>query len=685
LRISWFATAFVALVASYFLLVPRAAAESREVESGGHRYTIGPPDGFVESLAIDAEWPASAAAFDDGRWRVWLMDSQVDRRADEAVRYTDYVYQPMQPSLVGEAAKFQIDFNPEFERLVLHAIEVRRGGRWSTRLDPARVTLARREQEFEQDMANGTVSALVVLDDVRTEDVIRLRWSIVGGNPILDGQRLDVASFGWDHPMLRRRFRLLVPPGTALEELAGVGVPRGRTRRSADAFERVFEANRLPAVRDEGSYPLWVDPTPTLYIGLRQTWADVARWATQLYPTSAPLPPSLEARIAEWTRIPGGEARLAAALRSVQDEVRYFGIEIGDSTHRPAEPATTWERRYGDCKDKARLLVTILGRLGIEAVPALVSASRGKGVRALPPSGSAFDHVIVRARLEGDEVWVDPTRSQQRGSPRAMPLGSFGFALPVSPGVDALVAVPQAGINRTVVHEEFALQASGEVQLDVRTEYHGFAAERQRVSRQNEGEEQISRWYLDHYRRRFGDVALRAPLEHEDREEHNVVVVRESYVLASPWMQTTPSSRILELVPDALSGVADLPSVLDRTSPLPLVHPLEIEQETRITLPDGWRWTNPPQPRRYEDSGFAYSSDYSAGSGSARLSQTFETRSDSVPTGMLEAHLKLRREINDDLGTRLMFEVPAAQAARSRRQRLNSLVRDLLDKPGGGK
>ena len=61
----------------------------------------------------------------------------------------------------------------------------------------------------------------------------------------------------------------------------------------------------------------------------------------------------------------------------------------------------TWNRRYGDCKDKAYLLSKILARLDIAASPALVSTTRGSATRDVVPTAAAFNHVIVRALIDG--------------------------------------------------------------------------------------------------------------------------------------------------------------------------------------------------------------------------------------------------------------------------------------------
>ena len=113
---------------------------------------------------------------------------------------------------------------------------------------------------------------------------------------------------------------------------------------------------------------------------------------------------------------------LAEALRFVQSDIRYVSISIGTNSHRPYAPAVVLHRRYGDCKDKSALLVTILRDLGINAKPVLVSVSYRKGFGDWLPSPKLFDHAIVRVELDGRQYWLDPTALQN-----AKNIETFGY------------------------------------------------------------------------------------------------------------------------------------------------------------------------------------------------------------------------------------------------------------------
>ena len=57
--------------------------------------------------------------------------------------------------------------------------------------------------------------------------------------------------------------------------------------------------------------------------------------------------------------------RLLAAMRFVQSEVRYLALALGNGSYVPSPPELVLKRRYGDCKDKTLLALSLLKGLSI--------------------------------------------------------------------------------------------------------------------------------------------------------------------------------------------------------------------------------------------------------------------------------------------------------------------------------
>jgi tetratricopeptide (TPR) repeat protein/transglutaminase-like putative cysteine protease len=162
--------------------------------------------------------------------------------------------------------------------------------------------------------------------------------------------------------------------------------------------------------------------------------------------------------------------------------VRYTGVEFGDAAIVPAPPFETSKRGFGDCKDKAVLLVALLRAEGIPARVALLSAGSGPDVDPGLPGLGMFNHAIVVIE-EKERIWIDAT--DEYGTPGQLPGADQGrLALIADGATRELVRTPRAEPrdNGVVETREFFLSESGPARLVVTWE--PFGAE-EREYRQN--------------------------------------------------------------------------------------------------------------------------------------------------------------------------------------------------------
>jgi hypothetical protein len=480
-------------------------------------------------------------------------------------------------------------------------------------------------------------------------------------------------------PILDRRVRVLYPAAQVVETRRFNGAGKPVVRVAGDTRDVSLDAHLVPATRSEGDYPNWYTPFAMVQVSPRRSWGDVARWAVALYPEPGALPADLAARVEAWRKIEDPRARAFAVLRALQAEVRYFGAELGDSTHRPSPPAETWTRRYGDCKDKTYLAVTLLRQLGIEAEPALVSASTGRAVGERLPSAELFDHVIVRARIGGKSYWLDPTLSEQHGSLDTLPVRSYGLALPVIAGADALVPVegPAKPDNGTLLSERIAPAVDGRsIELTVSTVYTGLRAERVRARVSAQGTSEISRAYTEFYRKRYGNLSVRTPLTITDAKDEDRLELVESYVIQDGWTSRDGQTRGLQLHADGLGDDADLPSTVERTGPLALGQPATLRHETTLALPAGWALVDPPAAAKVSAAGIEYRREIAGGPGDTRIHHQLDVTRPHLEVAQVGDHVRGLREVRDLMGTRVYLRMPSERADDERRDRLRKLLRE---------
>jgi hypothetical protein len=672
-------------VVMLFASVSSCAAFATDVEHkrGDYTFFVGDVPAFVVPHPVATQWDAKAPGADETVWRYWLYDEQVDHRKGVDATYIDYAYETRSAANIGDAGRYQIEFNPEYQRLVVHKVELRRDGAWQDRLLPDKISLARRESDFEKDMSDGRVTALIVLDDVRVGDVVRISYTITGSNPILAGQAYDLLRTAWSNPLLDAHLRVQFDPGTEVQWRLDNGAKAPRIEKKNDAVVVQVDSHAAASVQDEGDYPTWYSPWPAVQVGPARTWADVVTWALALYPAPDALPADLEARIAEWKRLPDANARVRAALRAVQDDVRYFGVEMGSSTHRPAAPSVTWNRRYGDCKDKAYLLSTILARMDIAASPALVSTTRGLALRNVVPTAAAFNHVIVRAIVDGRPVWMDPTMTQQGGDPRQVDLSDYGLVLPILAGTTALAKIdaPIAPEKSVTAVERFTPQAKdGTVRYEVETTYTGASATTMRHWLSALRNDDLQRRYADYYRKRYGALEIEQAPVVQDNREGNTIKVTERYVLKDPYEKMDGATRALDLYAQALDGPTDLPRTMARKGPLDTGLPGHFRQEIHFVVPSGWRPTFANEKQRLDTEAYAYTHTIALADDAVTLQYDLTVKERELDTDDANTHLAELRRMRDALSSRLRFATPPERLDTAERDaRLKALLQEVSE------
>ncbi len=160
----------------------------------------------------------------------------------------------------------------------------------------------------------------------------------------------------------------------------------------------------LPAHRSLDSAPSVPGPILRFAWGGATDWQGVAIWWSQLLSAVPRGAPEVRAEAERIVRALPAQAtkreKIAALARYAQRDVRYVAIEVGVGGYRPHPPTEAIGKKYGDCKDKAVLLVDLLAAVGIEAYPVLIRLDRSGRIDRDFPSPFDFNHAIVAIRAD---------------------------------------------------------------------------------------------------------------------------------------------------------------------------------------------------------------------------------------------------------------------------------------------
>lgn len=565
---------------------------------------------FLFSTCVSAQTEVGVAALPDWAERLPIQDFTTDRTAefqlgvaylldDRQIRKThdgyEYVeraaYRVIDRSGLESAARILRSFDPENETLSFNFVRILRDDEVIDRLTDAEITLLRQENGLQSSIIDGNVTALIQLEDVRVGDVIDYSYSGSVTSRLWPEHVFEAAPVQWSVPLAQYRFRLVVP-----EDL------RVTTRSVSTELEPDVEARNgwksfELDVRDPDPVPFeqnvagnWVMYGLVAFTTM-ESWSDIVDWALPLFSFDEPLPPGFIETLDEIARAHDRpEDRAVQALRLVQSDIRYLGLEVGLGSHVPRAPAVTLERGYGDCKDKSVLLVSALSYLGIDAAPALVSVASGHVLPQLPPTIGAFDHVIVQVDIGGQKLWMDPTLSHQGGTAENLARLGYGYVLPIRKEQTELVQLnePLPDEPGMEIAETFEFPESGDVGLRVSVEeiYRNGLADFSRLQIANLGREGLGRSSLDYYAANYEGIFQSEPLTITDDLDANAVTFQSEYEMHA---ETFRQSGYKDNLPIFATAVQDiLPRLVEanRTAPLALPYGTNVRHVVRIATPD---------------------------------------------------------------------------------------------------
>jgi len=644
-------------------------------------YEVAPRPQWLQPVAL----PESGDFPGDESLRYLLVDTQVNVSGEEKERFYRVAMQPLNQQGLQQISSISLSFAPAYEKLVIHDISVLRGGGRRDRLESAEIKLFQREDELDRGLYAERWTAMLLLKDLRVGDVVEYSYTLRGTNPVLGDKYFGRELLGWGVPIGRLYIGVLSPRDKVLQLRVSGAQKRGEVKiqqRTEDDKVRYFaDLEHTEAVRQEDGVPEWLSPFPVLQYSQYTDWRQVNDWAHALYRTPGELPEEFARLVAEMEGDPAQKA--AAATQWVQNNIRYFGIEHGVNSHRPSAPLETFERRFGDCKDKTVLLVSALRALGIDAHPALVSSVDNLHLDERLPSPGNFDHVITTFTLDGKRYWVDPTANNQAGSLREMSLPDFNWALVVDGKGDSLTAI-EAPVQdqrraRVEVRETLTLAENRKTAtFEVTSRYSGWRAEEMRSYTGYRDRETLGQEFLQYYSRYFPSIEILAPIEIIDAEQGNELVLKEKYRLRKVG-EDSGGKNMLKLVASNVVETLRLPNSLQRQHPFRLPGDLQIDQTLEVVAQSAAdiRWSEKGDGEPIANPWFDFEREVRKSGNRVTVEYRYNSRRKSVSAADFPEYLEQINRVESDLSYVLWLS-PASVSREERRNRARNLARDLL-------
>jgi transglutaminase-like putative cysteine protease len=441
----------------------------------------------------------------------------------------------------------------------------------------------------------------------------------------------------------------------------------------------------IEPIRSEPEMPAWrsiagelgVSFAPKASVPSNQgfnTWGQIGRWYAQLTVGRRDITPKIHDKTREIVAGASDPLEKIRRLASyVQHGIRYVAIEIGIGGYQPHAAQDVLASGYGDCKDKATLLNTMLREAGIESYYVLINADRDYLAPDFP-SPLGFNHVILAIRMphDGAETGMFATLPHEKIGPLLLfdptdsstPLGYLppslqsNYGLLVTDGEGELLKLPLAApsINRILRVATLTLDKLGNLKGSVEEVRMGPSAASLRDRLLNLPNKQRQKVFQDTVADLVdGAVLSSAGVSDLKAFDGSLSLKYEfavrAYAQHSGELFMFRSCALGHKTRDVLEGKP-------RKEPVAFAHTISESDVVDISYPVESAIDEIPQPVKYDYPFAAYKSETHATEHVLHYTRTYELKDVRVPVERLGDLKQFFREIADDERAYTILKLP---------------------------
>lgn len=484
----------------------------------------------------------------------------------------------------------------------------------------------------------------------------------------------EIWSFQQEEPVREVHYSLQLPSGWEYKSAFLNYAEVKPTQSSGNQWQ--WSLTDIKGIRKEDDMPPLVGVTGQMLVSFYPpggaaangftNWEQMGRWYANLTSGRRDASNEIKQKVAELTAsAPTQLDKMRAIARFMQQDVRYVAIELGIGGWQPHLAAEIFSHRYGDCKDKATLMSSMLSAIGVESYYVAINTERGS-VTADTPANQGFDHVILAIKLPdsvndpslvatvtfpkiGRLLFFDPTNE-------FVPFGQIGgylqanYGLLVTSDGGRLVELPEQPLNMNSITRtaKFTLDPTGKLEGSVEEMRMGDRAWTQRealraVTSNTERIKPIESLLAGSLSNFHITKASIVNLTHNDQpfgfnytfEAENYAKTAGDLLLVRPRVIGSKSRGILE-------------TKEPRQFAIEFEGPVQDTDNFEITLPAGYQVDELPPPVD-ADFGFAtYHSKTEVKGNVIDYTRTFEVKELSVPVSKADQLKKFYRIIASD-------------------------------------
>jgi len=381
-----------------------------------------------------------------------------------ASRFRQVVFQPLTDETAASARQYAFTYEAARQTVELRAAKVYRQ---NGKIDEA--------IESGEGPANNPAISMytsqrtfgVLFPRLNAGDVVELRYRIEDVAPRNEFSDYfgEVEYLQDDKPVASSEYVLITPKSRKFY-IKTDKLPNLVQEVKEEGDKRIYRfiGTDVPPLAPEANMPPWPEVLGSVHVSTFDTWDAVGAWYWGLAREQFDVDDEVRKRARELTKGLGDDAAKVRSIYKFATETRYVALEFGIEGIRPRRAAQTLARGWGDCKDKATLIVTMLREVGIPSTIVLLRTRMRGDIAPEPASLAPFDHAIVY--VPSLDLYLDGT-AEHTGSTELPIMDRDAIGLQVNEGKPKLVRLPQPPPEQSLTrrHVDVTLAADGSAQL----------------------------------------------------------------------------------------------------------------------------------------------------------------------------------------------------------------------------
>jgi hypothetical protein len=335
-----------------------------------------------------------------------------------------------------------------------------------------------------------------------------------------------------------------------------------------------------------------------------------------------------------------------AAIGAFVQQTNYVEVSLnvtrggGYTPHRAEESLA---RNYGDCKDKATLMRSLLKAVGIESYLTTIEADERSFVRPEWASPMQFNHAIIAIHVPDSVTYPSVIKDSPLGrllifdpTDFITPVGSLpedeqgSYALVVAGDKGALLKMPlfPADSNRIESSVEATMEPGGKMTAQVHRQYFGQSGIQLRAIEKLRGADEVKKVYERSFSRRVAGATVNSVATEGHTEENRLSVQID---LSAQQFGQLMQGRLLIVNPGLLGGGGDyFFTARQRTAPVKLEAGLR-RDSIRIKVPPGFKVDEIPEAAKVDGPYGSLSASWKVDNGEILVEQTLEIKDTVAP------------------------------------------------------